>query len=439
MKTKEFFKTAALAALASAAGAGAASAQTAAPPPPPPAPTVSTAWVGGTETREEDRRFHVSGRFMYDAAYTDADYASAGGAAFRAGLRSYARRAFIGVDGRLTSHWRYNTKFDITFGTVANNNVQIKADDFYLEYAGDFGSVFVGNGNWVSPMEDRDSSLNIPFNERSLLIGTAGGFGKKPGVGVLTNGGNWSLGAALQSSDGFEGTDTASNGGEPYFAIARGTWAPFYQQTPDGTQLLGFGLTVRHRSRSSSLNSAFSYGATALSNKAGNTLAPAVGAADSDDYIGGEFVAQWNAFGAEAEYGHISSSAVPGSTVQTGDADVTGYYVDAFWTLTGESRRYNAADGSFGAIAPFRTLGSDGGIGAVWLSARYEDLDLTDVHFGANRNDTSAWTGGLSWAPIGHVKFQLNYSETKVDYSVNNAAHKDNTINAATLRTQFDW
>lgn len=448
MTKKRTLTTAALAALASAAGVNAAHAQSA-PPPPPPAPTVSTAWVGGAETREEDRRFHVSGRFMYDMAYTDADFSSPAGAAFDDGIRSYARRAFIGVDGRLTTHWRYNAKFDITFGSAqdgaaasANNRITLKADDFYLEYADDWGSVFVGNGNWVSPLEDRDSSLNIPFNERSFLI-SAGGFGKKPGVGFLTNGGNWSLGGALQSSDGFDIADNATQGGEPFFFIGRGTYAPIFEQTPDGTMLLGFGVTARYRDRSSHFNGALSYSPNALSTKANNNAG--VGAAKSDTYLGAELVGQYNAFGFEAEYGQIDAARAPAAAAQLADASANGYYVDLFWSLTGESRRYNATDGSFGAVTPFRTLGSDGGIGHVMASFRYEDLDLTDNGF-ANaslaadrRNETKAWTAGLTWVPISHVKLQLNYSDTTVDYVVNDLNHRDNDIHAATFRTQFDW
>jgi hypothetical protein len=76
MKKNKVFVTAALAALTSATGVAvttaAANAQTAAPPTPP--PTVTTRWSGAPETREEDRRFRVNGRLMYDVASTDADF-----------------------------------------------------------------------------------------------------------------------------------------------------------------------------------------------------------------------------------------------------------------------------------------------------------------------------------------------------------------------------
>jgi phosphate-selective porin OprO/OprP len=455
MKKKHALITAGLSAVASAVGfAGTAGVAHADP---------TTTWNGAPETREEDRRFHVNGRFMYDVADTNADFCSAtgynaasSGAVAQAatpcldGVRSYARRAFLGVDGRLTQNWRYNVKFDISFGSSAT----VKADDFYLEYAGQDWSLIIGNNNAVSPMEDRDSSLNIPFNERSFLI-SASGVGKKPGLAFITNGGNWSWGASLQSNDGLEQGDTAANGTESWFAATRLTWAPFFEQTPDGTELLHLGVYARYRSNGNgngnTINSMFNLNPGALSTKSSNNAQ--VGNFDHDRFIDGEVAVQWNSFGAEAEYGQIDTHAGRLGT-QLDDATATGYYVDVFWSPTGESRRYNASDGSFGAVTPRRTLGSDGGIGHVMLSARYEDLDLTNRGFwktasnAGNANETKAFTLGATWVPISHVKFQLNYSQTKVDYTdttdsevtgLNVRPNQNNTINAVVLRTQFDW
>lgn len=447
MKKSQALLTAALSALGMAAGAGTAHAD------------VTTAWNGASETREEDRRFHVNGRFQYDVASTDADFCTStgtnGASAYvcESGVRSYARRAFLGVDGRLTTHWRYNVKLDFGIGANDSSNVNrasVNADDLYLEYAGDDFSFIIGNNNAVSPMEDRDSSLNIPFNERSFLI-SASGVGKRPGVAFITNGGNWSLGASLQSNDSLSTNDSANNGTESYFIAGRATFAPIFEQTPDGTTVLHLGAYARYRNNGdgngNALNGLFTYSPSPLSAKSNNNAS--VGGADSDVFWDLEGAFQWNAFGAEAEYGQIEASDSTLTSAQLGDATATGYYFDVFWSPTGESRRYNAADGSFGAIAPRRTLGSDGGIGHVMVSARYENLDLTDANFGNNRSEVSAWTLGATWVPISHVKFQLNYSNTDVNYS-NNVAdgdsglvgtqpRQDNTIRAVTLRTQFDW
>jgi phosphate-selective porin OprO/OprP len=436
---------------------------------------VTTTWNGASETREEDRRFHVNGRFQYDVADTSADFCSATGytAASSAtvaqaatpcldGVRSYARRAFIGVDGRLTQNWRYNVKLDINM----SGSPSVRADDLYLEYAGQDWSIIIGNNNAVSPMEDRDSSLNIPFNERSFLI-SASGVGKRPGLAFITNGGNWSWGASLQSNDTLDTTDTAANGTESWFVATRLTWAPFFEQTPDGVEVLHLGLYARHRDIGKGNGNALpgatggtgllTYSPNALSNKSSNNAS--VGGAKSDNFWDGEVAFQWNSFGAEAEYGQIDAQDQAGNSAQLSNATATGYYVDVFWSPTGESRRYSASDGSFGAIAPRRTLGSDGGIGHIMLSARYEDLDLTDQGFwksatdAGNANETKAFTLGATWVPVSHVKFQLNYSQTKVDYTQHlgmASAHSEvtgssfrpnqnNTIDAVVLRTQFDW
>ncbi len=455
MKKSQALISAALSAVGMAAGAGAANAQQTPPPPPP---TVTTAWNGASETREEDRRFHVNGRFQYDIASTDADFCAAAPALPTTtclnGIRSYARRAFLGVDGRLTTNWRYNVKFDFNL----SGSPSVRADDLYLEYAGQDFSFIVGNNNAVSPMEDRDSSLNIPFNERSFLI-SASGVGKRPGVAFITNGGNWSLGANLSSNDTLDTSDTASNGTESWFVGGRATWAPIFEQTPDGTTLLHLGAYYRYRDNGSgnanTINGLFSYSPNALSNKSSNNAG--VGGADHDMFWDLEAAFQWNAFGADAEYGQIDAHDSPLTGAQIHNATATGYYFDVFWSPTGESRRYNAADGSFGAIAPRRTLGSDDGIGHIMLSGRYEHLDLTDTGFwksatdGGNANETTAYTLGATWVPISHVKFQLNYSHTDVNYVDNDPLHdensgaagvqpnRDNKINAVTFRTQFDW
>jgi phosphate-selective porin OprO/OprP len=470
MTKKQALLTAALAALAGVTGTaatmGVAAAQTATSPPPP--VTVQTRWNGAPETREEDRRFRVNGRLMYDIASTDADCSNAACTGVNEeGVRSYFRRAFLGVEGRLTEQWRYNIKFDFAI----SGNVSL--DDAYLEYAGQDWSAIIGNNNAIAAMEDRDSSLNIPFNERSFIV-TGAGWGKRPGIAWLTNGGNWSLGAALQSNDQANTSDTAANGTEAYFIAARGTWAPIYQQTPEGTTVLHLGASVRQRDigdgAGNTFGGLFTYAPGALSNKSNNNAT--VGGSDSDLWLGAEGAFQWNAFGFEAEYAQISTQDVSGNATafarqQAADADITGYYVDLFWSPTGESRNYRASDGSWAAVRPLRTLGSDGGIGHILLSARYEDWDATDNGFdvvpegavptaaqlaAANaadrRSELTAYTLGLTWVPIEHVKFQLNWSNTEIDYVDNTSDISttagaqtlvDNEIQAVTFRTQLDW
>jgi phosphate-selective porin OprO/OprP len=177
---KNILSKVAIAALATAATATVAHAQT--------APTHSTSWTDTVgEDRFGDARFKVRGRFQYDVYSSDWDTGTADDSA-----RSYVRRAFLGVQGRLTEHWRYKVDFVLTPSATS-----IGVDDAFLEYVRDDWSIVIGESNITSPLEDRISSLDIPFVERSSII-NAFEYGRRAGLGFITGGANWSASAAIQ-------------------------------------------------------------------------------------------------------------------------------------------------------------------------------------------------------------------------------------------------
>lgn len=421
MRKSTILGAAALAAMAAVGVAQDASAQ------------ATTSWSGAPRTREEDREFKINGRMQYDVfsisqdfsdpAATDVDYSG-----------SFMRRAFFGVEGRFTRAWRYNVKFDLgpSAASAADDGGEIKLDDAYLEYAGESFSVFIGQQNAVSHLEDRTSSNYTPFNERSM-IDQAFGYGKIFGIGVLTNGGNWSLGVSAHGDT--LNNSQSSNTEESTFVIARGTWAPIYSRTPDGTTLLHLGVLARQRDGGSG---SVSYSARPNMNSLtglGSTISSS-GTFGSDTLYGLEIAGQWNAFGMTAEFQQLEAHRGGAGS----DGTIEGGYVDLFWSPTGESRNYTASDGSFGRISPRATLGSDG-IGHIMLSARYEWLDLTDTAFGSGastRGEQTGYIAGVTWAPIGYVKFQLNYANYEVDRA-GTGTSSDQDLETISLRTQFDW
>ena len=116
------------------------------------------------------------------------------------------------------------------------------------------------------------------------------------------------------------------------------------------------------------------------------------------------------------------------------DFESDGYYVDLYWSITGESRAYRGNQGAFGPIVPRRSM-ADGGMGHWMLSGRYDFIDLTDIAFGANRGEQSAYAVGLDWIPIDHVRFKLNYAVSEMDRT----AAADDEATVITLRSQFDF
>lgn len=405
---KNFLSKAALAALATAAGGVAMSATEA-------SAQTTTSWNGAPETREGQQRFKIRGRFQYDMASADWD---AGG---DDGFSTYTRRAFLGAQGRLTEQWRYKVDFILDPGASSTTG-EVGVDDAFLEYAGDNWSLIIGEANVTSPLEDRISSLDIPFIERSGLINSQG-FGRLAGISFMTGGANWSLAAAAQ---GDSLNDTSAQGTDESTSLSgRFTFAPIFSTTPEGTTLLHLGVYARQRDIQE--DSTFSYTVRPQNGRSTNSLSMGL-SAEEDFAYGVEVAGQLGRFGATAQWGVLEAD--DGGT----EYETESYYVDLFWSLTGESRNYRGNQGAFGAIAPARPFGVDGGMGHWMLSARYDFTDMSEG-LGASLGEQTAYAVGLDWVPIDHVRFKLNYAQTDIDYAVG----ADNDAQIVTLRTQFDF
>lgn len=413
MAKKQKFTQAALVALAAAGGLAAtteiAHAQ------------ATTSWNGAPETREGEQRFKVRGRFQYDVYSSDWDIGTADDA-----TRSYVRRAFIGVQGRLTERWRYKVDFILAPGDDAAG--QVGVDDAFLEYVQDNWSLVIGEFNITSPLEDRISSLDIPFIERSSVI-NAFEYGRRAGVGFIAGGANWSAAAALQGDSLNNGENFANDEGTSI--SGRFTFAPIYETTPEGVTLVHLGVHARLRDRGD--DAVFRYRARPLNGRNTRWIDAGTGVAvqgDEDTAIGLEAAVQFGAFGAQAEYITLESESVSGVS-----SDYSGYYVDLYWSLTGESRSYRGNQGSFGAIAPLHPVTEEGGWGHWMLSGRYDYVDLSDPAGGAGRGEQTAWSLGLDWVPLSHVRFKLNYAFSDMDRTVG----VDDEAQIISLRTQFDF
>ncbi len=97
-----------------------------------------------------------------------------------------------------------------------------------------------------------------------------------------------------------------------------------------------------------------------------------------------------------------------GNPDNTCDLEMDGFYVQAAYTLTGETRGYKAGSGAFAAIKPK-------GDGGAWeVVARYEDADI-DVPGRSLSADLERMVLGVNWYVNKNVKFMLNYVDSEVD------------------------
>lgn len=92
----------------------------------------------------------------------------------------------------------------------------------------------------------------------------------------------------------------------------------------------------------------------------------------------------------------------------TCDIEMDGFYLQAAYTLTGETRGYKAGSGAFAAIKPKNE-------GGAWeVVARYEDAEV-DIPGRSLTADLERMVLGVNWYVNKNVKFMLNYVDSEVD------------------------
>lgn len=105
----------------------------------------------------------------------------------------------------------------------------------------------------------------------------------------------------------------------------------------------------------------------------------------------------------------------------TCDLEMDGFYVQAAYTLTGETRGYKAGSGAFAAIKPK-------GDGGAWeVVARYEDAEV-DIPGRSLSADLERMVLGVNWYVNKNVKFMLNYVDSEMDGCSGGARTFTNTV-----------
>lgn len=94
---------------------------------------------------------------------------------------------------------------------------------------------------------------------------------------------------------------------------------------------------------------------------------------------------------------------------QFGNPTFSGYHVVANYFLTGEHRGYNKRTGTVRRITPVLDF-TNGGWGAIEVSARYSTLDLTDGAIEGGEIDIGSL--GLIWHPRRDIQFHMQWSRT---------------------------
>jgi phosphate-selective porin OprO/OprP len=129
----------------------------------------------------------------------------------------------------------------------------------------------------------------------------------------------------------------------------------------------------------------------------------------------------------------VASTGLPSRTF-------SGGYVEAGWTMTGESRTYNAANGAYNGIVPAHPFPT-GGLGAWELAARYSVMDLNDglgLPTGIAGGEQTIYTIGLNWYVNRNIRFMVNYLNGDIakQASATNPGDVGARFDALAMRTQ---
>jgi phosphate-selective porin OprO/OprP len=339
---------------------------------------------GGVTVKTRDGKFStkIGGRVQADAATYSGDPAIGDG--------TEIRRARMYLNGIMYTDWAYKLEYD--FASTGANGKGIA--DAFVAYNG-FDDLEIKVGHFRDPfsLEQQTSSNNVSFTERSLA--SAFDAGRHIGAMLSTKQQHWSLAGGI-----FGDSLTATNGtnhdqDEGWGLGARATFAPINEKN----KVVHFGLGLNYRDTGG-------LGATSFKQQpethiGGINIADTANITNVNDFykVGAEVATVIGPFSAQVEYITTSVSR----NVAT-DLDFDGWYAQAGYFFTGESRNYKK--GSFGAITPKTSVG-EGGIGAWELALRYSTLDLIDKDI--NGGDVDSYTVGLNWFATPSLRFSANY------------------------------
>jgi len=330
------------------------------------------------------------------------------------------RRARLHIKGVLWNDFKYVTEFDF-----ADNKVTIK--DLSVSYRGlDHLQITIGNQKQNMSMELQESSNDIMFIERSAVNSlTEKTFNRAMGLHLKSASKDWSVQLGVYG-DGI--SDNKTLGDEGWGISSRGSYAPINTKS----QVLHTGASIGYRGMDSGTVS-LGYETTHMSNL-NLTKAKVTDVSDMTMAIA-EVAYMYGPLSIQSEYAHMWLARNAAS-----DLNFDAWYVQAAWTVTGESRSYKGSDGEFKRLKPSEEFGfgEGSGLGAVELALRYDESDLNsgDIIGGTEK----AFTVAANWYLNENIRLMADY-RTAFDVSPQSAftGQKVDDIHAFTGRIQLTF
>jgi phosphate-selective porin OprO/OprP len=392
-------------------------------------------WKGAPEFSSSDGKFKakVRGRVLVDAEHIDQDERVTG---FQDVSGAEIRRARLGLEGVVWYDWKYIAEVDFAADEVA-------VKDAFLQYTGWPVDITIGNYRPYNALEELTSSNYITFMERAAFI-EAFTIDRQVGVGLSKYAERWTAAAGVFSTAP-EGEQTTFFDNGATFS-ARVTAAPILTDR----QVLHLGASYRHRDAASNSRATgddltpnlLRYRARGADFHLADRFVDTGNIGEQDSFWGLEGAYVYGPFSVQAEYTQDKVDVADGIAAGV-DPTYTGWYADASFFLTGETRPYDR--GIFTRVKVKNPLFEGHGWGAWQIAARYDVIDLSDGStaivdasggaFGKKAGEQQTWLIGLNWYVNDYVRFMLNVNQSKIDGGSNDGAD----IKGVGARAQIDW
>ncbi len=391
------------------------------------------------------------------------------------------RRSELGMEGKFMRDWEYQVSYDFG-GSGGEGGGNIK--NMFIGYTGIKPlRIQIGAIQVPFSMDDSTSSNETTFIERATPVNLGTSMGAQKGrtaVGVRGNTNNL-FGSLYYTRDPVTLSGGAALPDESNNLVARAAY--LIAPNPDTNIHIGAsGIKVFNFTQTAAVTPtgvlATSLQPSSLFNLQdrpelrvdGTRLVSTGNLAVEDGYVvGPELGANWKNFYVQGEYYHYKLDRQrpnAAGAADLGSFDFDGWYVQTSWIVTGETKRYDIKNASFGAPRPNGPFGFGDTLGVIELAARYSTVDLND---GASGGPTCSGTGlvaaatstcvrggeqdiltlGVNWYPNRNVRFMFNYLLVDVDRQAypNNPvgvaggpnAQIGQKYNAFALRSQYSF
>jgi phosphate-selective porin OprO/OprP len=362
---------------------------------------------GGFEatTASKDFRFRIGGRVQVQAdTFNDSMNLVDGNGDMGSDL--FFRRARIYIEGDMYKDWAYKFQFNL----VDSGSGGGTAEDLYVRWKRyDFATITVGKHKEPFSLEELTSSKYVTSIERSPVNDF---FAEGRNLGISVGGANDFWGYAVGVFD--NGNQFSDTGGQKWAITGRAFVSPINT----ATTLIHVGLGVSQREAADNIDEAFDGGGVTQGIRQSDDVQVSIDPIESQSIMALELAGKIGPFHGAAEYHQRDTTAAEDGE----DASANGYYVQAGWFITGESRPYKK--GTWDKVKPINK-----GIGAWEVFIKQAGVDLDDDGIAIqNRNTASITTLGVNWYPNEILRVSANYVYSAWDNEL--ADNGGNLVNA---------